>query len=90
MALKTTAYMTYKGRTYRLLAGPIKSKFDDTQRVKLGYTDGSKEFWVDASLCTPAAAPSPTSKGHGKCENCGERAHCCTRPGCNCGGYDCL
>jgi hypothetical protein len=42
---------TYKGKTYRIgFAGP--TKFGD--RAKLVFLDGSKEFWVDLSLVSPA------------------------------------
>lgn len=56
----TTATKTaqYKGRTYRLLYIG-QTKFG--RRAKLGFTDGSKEFWVDAALVSESdSAPAPT------------------------------
>lgn len=44
---------TYKGRNYKLLWSG-KTKYGN--RAKLGFFDGSKEFWVDASLVTPGPA----------------------------------
>ena len=40
--------VSYKGRPYRC-TWRGKSKFDDTQRAKLEWMDGSKSFYVDAS-----------------------------------------
>ena len=72
----------YKGRAYRLLwEGPTKYG----ERAKLQFMDGSKDFWVDASLiCSvqpvavtsrPTAAHRPASTGHahrsGRCRGCG-------------------
>lgn len=44
---------SYKGRNYRLLWSG-KTKFG--RRAKLGFMDGSKEFWVDESLVSSAAS----------------------------------
>lgn len=52
MANKTT---TYKGREYELL-WEGKTKFG--RRAKLGFLDGSKEFWVDADTLGGIAAPA--------------------------------
>lgn len=81
--------VSYKGKNYRLRwAGTTKFG----QKAKLSFLDGSREFWVDLALIGPGTSTTSTRSrgGRGKCENCGERAHCCTSPGCNCGGYDCL
>ena len=89
---QTRQYVSYKGRTY-ILHVTTPSKFGPGNRSKLSFLDGSKEFWVDTALTSSSSAPAPSSASRGqrgRCENCNERAHCCTRPGCNCGGYDCL
>lgn len=91
MATGTYEVCQYKGRSYRLL---WKGQTKFGLKAKLAFMDGSKEFWVDLSLVSYAPTSSPSgssrSRGGNRCENCGERRHCCTRPGCNCGGYDCL
>jgi hypothetical protein len=53
MTAKKTA--TYKGRTYRLLFIGT-TKFG--QKAKLGFMDGSKEFWVDSNLVTVGGTPT--------------------------------
>jgi hypothetical protein len=74
----TGGTVSYKGRTYRLLwTGPTKFG----QRCKLGFMDGSKEFWVDAAAVSgaPASAGRPqsrTSNGLGR------------RTGCSCGSQE--
>lgn len=60
---------TYKGHTYRLLF------VGDTRfgrRAKLGFVDGSKEFWVDASAVTEHTNGGELSA---RCCRCGERLH---------------
>lgn len=44
---------TYKGRTYKLLFSG-KTKFGN--KAKLGFMDGSKEFWVDLGLITEGSS----------------------------------
>ncbi len=51
MMATATKTATYKGRKYRLL---WKGKTRYGTRAKLGFFDGSKEFWVDASRVTEA------------------------------------
>ena len=74
-ATKKNDVATYKGRKYRLLwIG--QTKFG--RRAKLGYFDGSKEFWADA-----AAVSIRTSKQYGRgysddrCELCGKNKYTC-------------
>lgn len=51
--MSAAATATYKGRTYRLLwTGPTKFG----RRAKLGFMDGSKEFWVAAAAVTTGGA----------------------------------
>lgn len=63
--------VTYKGRTYNLLwSGPTKHG----ERAHLQFTDGSKDFWVDAHLVSGAsqsAGPRPP-RGKYECPECGE------------------
>lgn len=65
-------YASYKGRTYRLeFLG--KTKFGE--RAKLAFMDGSKEFWVDASLVsetTGSAARSSSKANRYVCAECGK------------------
>lgn len=67
---------TYKGKTYRLLfLGDTKFG----RRAKLGFQDGSKEFWVPAAEVEAsggAATPARTYTGNrsrdgAKCAACG-------------------
>jgi hypothetical protein len=71
-----TKYANYKGKTYRCeYIGATKFG----RRARLAFMDGSKEFWVDASLVTlvdgPSRGSSPScrksSGGSGKCRDCG-------------------
>lgn len=63
----------YKGKKYRLMfLGPTKYG----QRARLQFFDGSKDFWVDASLVqvdhSGAASHSSSSSSSGKkCDECG-------------------
>ena len=75
---------TYKGRTYRLrFLGDTKFG----RRAKLAFLDGSKEFWVDASLVAEAESPAKQTYEAGRTETRGKyrggRAVCadCGRPG---------
>ena len=52
---------TYKGRTYKLLFSG-KTKFGN--KAKLGFMDGSKEFWVDLSLVSLATSSSSSQGGY--------------------------
>jgi hypothetical protein len=80
---------TYKGRKYRLkFIGQTKYG----RRANLEFFDGSKNFWVDASLVTVSEGTPSGSRGtydgHG-CRN-GHAPHpgpCCN--GRHGGGYDC-
>jgi len=61
---------THKGRTYRLLFVG-KTKFGN--KAKLGFMDGSKEFWVDSGLVSQSSAPScsRSSRRVRTCPSCG-------------------
>lgn len=82
---------TYKGRTYKLLYLG-KTKFGD--KAKLGFMDGSKEFWVDAHLVTtakapPASCPVPLRRKQDKkyvCDECGDWV----LPGTSCWETGCI
>lgn len=72
---------TYKGRTYNLLwQGATKYG----QRAKLSFLDGSKEFWVDASLVSTGSAPS-TKATKVRSNNRRSRG---TWTGCSCGSVE--
>lgn len=66
---------TYKGRTYRLLwSGTTQYG----QRCKLGFMDGSKEFWADAASVSNirdgSSEDSTTGRRRsrsGRCRECG-------------------
>jgi hypothetical protein len=64
---------TYKGRTYKLLfIGDTKFG----RRAKLGFWDGSKEFWVPAENVTvggaaPAGGSGRPAGGGRTCAECG-------------------
>jgi len=71
--------VTYKGRTYNLLwSGPTKHG----DRAHLQFTDGSKDFWVDAHLVSgdsPSGGytsrprgPYGPPRGKYECPECGE------------------
>lgn len=67
---------TYKGRTYRLLWSG-KTRYG--HRAKLGFRDGTKEFWVDLSR-VGRVAPEPDGEyaeddgpSFDSCAECGER-----------------
>lgn len=69
----TTRTATYKGRTYRLeFLGDTKFG----RRAKLAFLDGSKNFWVDASLVTEGGAAVRTGyqvrTGGSGCAECGK------------------
>jgi hypothetical protein len=73
--------VSYKGRNYRQTwRGP--SKFGPGERAHLEFLDGSKDFWVDASLlgeaveAAPAPAKPPARKVRANWAPCGY-------PGCN-------
>lgn len=55
-------FARYKGKTYRLL---WRGKTAHGERAKLGFIDGSKEFWVDDSLIREVDADQ------GVCAECG-------------------
>lgn len=64
---------TYKGRTYKLLYLG-KTKFG--HKAKLGFMDGSKEFWVDSNLVSEKSGYSSeytTRMDSGRC-TCSECA----------------
>lgn len=71
MATQTTTNQvaSYKGKKYRLLwSGSTKYG----QRAKLGFWDGSKEFWVDLALVTISQdEPLRGSRGGHVCAECG-------------------
>ena len=78
-------YAKYKGRTY-LLDWSGKTKHGP--RAKLSFRDGSKSFWVDASLVSETSAPqsgqpcAECHRGRGTimCEDSsGIMAPCCPR-----------
>lgn len=67
---------TYKGKTYNL-AYIGQTKYG--RRAKLAFLNGSKEFWVDASLVTVGGAAKSRAKsstslsgGWWECRCCGE------------------
>lgn len=60
--------VTYKGRPYRLL-WQGQTKYGE--RAHLQFVDGSKDFWVDASLVSGASGPRPP-RGKYECDECGE------------------
>jgi len=66
----------YKGKKYKLLWGPGPTKFG--RKCKLGFFDGSKEFWVDASAVTIEKERSSSrswngpSRGYWQCPICDE------------------
>lgn len=62
--------VTYKGRQYNLLwSGPTKHG----ERAHLQFTDGSKDFWVDAHLVSGASSSGPRPpRGKYECPECGE------------------
>lgn len=66
MNATTTKTATYKGKTYRLeFLGETKYG----RRAKLAFLDGSREFWVDASLVTEGGAAGK----HRVCCVCGHK-----------------
>lgn len=67
--------VSYKGRNYTVVfAGTTKFG----EKAKLSFLDGSKEFWVDLSLCSaPAASQSNTSSRPRR------NWRPCGYPGCN-------
>lgn len=67
---QTAKMATYKGRTYKLLFLG-QTKFG--RRAKLGFTDGSKEFWVPADDVTEGGGADRQASGPTCCE--------CGRPG---------
>jgi hypothetical protein len=80
MAANRTAQ--YKGKTYRLLfSGPTKYG----RRARLQFTDGTKDFWVDASLVTEGAAPAAGSTGGAPSPRGSLRGK---RTGCSCGSIE--
>lgn len=66
--------VSYKGRSYRLLWSG-STKYGD--RARLQFMDGSKDFWVDLGLVSPATSGgsggqnrnSPARRGG--CRGCG-------------------
>lgn len=80
MTTATTRTAVYRGRRYRLeFIG--ETKFG--RRAKLGFFDGSKSFWVDASLVSVTdgtATPIHRSGGRYECEECGDYVY----PGSRC------
>lgn len=62
----------YKGKPYKVLYyGPTKFG----QRARLQFFDGSKDFWVDASLVSPGRGTGYSRPygggGSGRCRGCG-------------------
>lgn len=79
MTVTTTRTATYKGRSYRLLyIGDTKFG----RRAHLGFMDGSKDFWVSASLVTVSAGGTCTERqadaGYGRGRTV--RTDCCGYP----------
>lgn len=65
-----TKTATYKGRKYRLL-WTGKTKYG--MRAKLGFWDGSEEFWVDAGLVSiSTSGPRSSHEGEVRCRHCGK------------------
>lgn len=64
----------YKGRKYKLLWGPGKTKFGE--KCKLGFFDGTKEFWADAKDVqiqqSSGSRRNSPSYGRWMCPRCGE------------------
>lgn len=64
--------VSYKGRQYRQVWSG-QTKFG--VRAKLKFTDGSKEFWVDASQVSSASGPVSSSSARPAkartCKYCG-------------------
>lgn len=69
---KKMATTTYKGRTYNLLWSG-KTKYG--RRAKLGFTNGTKEFWVDESKIggSNGGHQSRSRRRVGSCQECGDR-----------------
>jgi hypothetical protein len=68
----------YKGRKYRILyLGPTKYG----HRAHLGFFDGSKDFWVDASLVTVLGSSYRRYPGYRQ----GDYCPCSGKPYCECG-----
>lgn len=65
-------FVEYNGRTYRLLwSGQTKYG----RRAHLAFTDGSKDFWVDAAKCKDVeakVAQKRLSRGFGPVVSCWE------------------
>lgn len=64
--------VSYKGHNYKLLR---RGKTKHGERAHLQFTDGSKDFWVDASQIGPATGPT--------CDNCGRPGGIYKRTDCN-------
>lgn len=75
--MTTSQTATYKGRTYRcLFIGDTKHG----RRAHLQFFDGSKDFWVDASLVSASASKSSSSRRKREdeeCELCGRNKYTC-------------
>lgn len=82
MSATATKTAQYKGRTYRL-AYIGQTKFG--RRAKLQFMDGSKEFWVDASLVSESSSRAATWQER---ENAGDRYMGTSLEGHYC-GYPC-
>lgn len=68
MAATQTA--TYKGRTYRLL---WQGSTRYGRRAKLGFMDGTKQFWVDESrISAGGSRGGGRSKRREPCAECGD------------------
>ena len=68
-ATSTSKTAIYKGRTYRcLFIGATKYG----RRAHLQFMDGTKDFWVDASLVSEGGdSSSRSSRGGHVCAECG-------------------
>lgn len=70
------ANVTYKGRVYRLL---WKGTTKYGERAHLEFTDGTKNFWCDASLvsgASEASSSNSSSSGYKKGSHRGKQCFC--------------
>lgn len=68
-----TRTASYKGRTYRLMFLGA-TRFG--RKAKLGFMDGSKEFWVPADQVSGVGAAAPVARPAAR------------RTGCSCGSVE--
>ena len=82
--MKNAATATYKGHSYRLLWSG-RTKYG--HRAKLGFRDGSRSFWVAASLISTSDDSTPHVRFRTGCMGCGAPAthHASLGPTC----FDC-